>query len=86
MKTTIVSVTYFIEGRDETGLIPEGTDVVLVDRDEDGRTSLFYNFKGPIARGDYSQRLKETEELNALQPKTPEGIEKVVKLLEDSSR
>jgi len=82
MKTEKWSETYKIYEEDETGLVPNETNLVVIEYHSDGKSSLFYKAKCNI--GNYSQS-EIDKRLTSLAPTTKEGIEKVIKLLKKSS-
>ena len=90
MEIKLASKRYLIEGKDETGLIPEGVEAVIIGYNQEGKPSILYhaelkeNYLLPASR--LVKQSKLIEELNSHVPTTQEGIKEIVGLLRKLSK
>jgi hypothetical protein len=88
MEARLTTETYFIDGQDEAGLIPEGVISVIVNYDDEGNPSLYYsakpekNISSPACQRTHEALLNR---LNSQRPITSEGTQLVVGLLKKLS-
>jgi len=87
MKVRLRSETYFIEGKEKTGIIPGGVPSVIVNYNEGGKVeSVFYMHSSILNARTLPEIRKAEKKTKGLdRAKTPAELEKIVALLKTLS-